>query len=161
MATILLTTDEESCYVRAHAIRLRDRLRVWLGARELDRALARGAPPDSAATLSLRARRLIGHNTRRALARKLRALLREAAQPQHPLEARVPMCRRHVLHAAGILEELASRLAANEPVDVVGVAQLATLLRDGSSPLFDPSRAHELERILHGASEALEYAVPV
>lgn len=161
MDTILLTTQEDTYFVRPQPIRTRDRLRARLFAWQLDRALARGAPPDSTAVLSLRAHRLIGPGSRRAVARELRALPRQAAQPKSRLDPGVPICRRQVLQAAEILAELADRLANWEPVDALGVAQLRVLLRDGCSPLFDPNPAHRLERALRAASDALECRVAV
>jgi hypothetical protein len=161
MATLLLIEDDHTCYVRVHRIRTRERIRARLSAAALDRALARGVRSDSTAELSLRAHRLIGLKTRRALARQLLALRREAAQPQNPLDSRVPMCRRQVRQAAESLERLAERLGETEPAEVVGVAQVSVLLRDGSSPLFDPDRAPQLQHILHSALDALECAVPV
>jgi hypothetical protein len=70
MATILLTGQKDPSYVRAHQIRTSDRLRARLCAWQLDRALARGEPPDSTVALSLRAHRLIGPSIRHMLARR-------------------------------------------------------------------------------------------
>lgn len=159
MATILLTGQTDTSYVRVHPIGTSDRLRARLHAWQLDRALARGAPPDSTVALSLRAHRLIGPGVRHAMARELRALPHQAARAQNRLAPGVPICRRQVLQAAGVLALLADRLADSEPVEALGVAQLRVLLRDASSPLFDPNRARELEPELHAALDALDCCV--
>ncbi|MGN6169619.1 MAG: hypothetical protein ACTHQQ_15830 [Solirubrobacteraceae bacterium] len=161
MATILLTEQPDARYVEPHTVRTRDRLRARLWAWRLDRALARGARPDSTAALSLHAHRLIGRNVRQALARDLRKLPGDAAHPRHRLDPVVPICRRGVLHAAGLLEELAARLDGPEPVDACGVAQVRGLLRNSDSPLFNPNGADEFVRALRTTIDALKRFVSV
>jgi hypothetical protein len=160
MSTILLTEQQDTRYVRPRPILTLDRLRARVCSSRLDRALANGAPPDASADLSLHAHRLIGPRIRRELARELRALPREAARSRHPMNPQVPICRREVLEAGDLLEQLADRLADADPVDPCGVAQVLVLLRDGDSPLFHPSRARELERTVEAALSALEPVVP-
>jgi hypothetical protein len=161
VATILLTEQPEARYVEPHTVRTRDRLRARLSAWRLDRALARGARPDSTAALSLRARRLIGRDVRQALARELRELPGDAVHPRHRLDPTVPICRRGVLHATGLLEELAARLEGSEPVDACGIAQVKALLRSGESPLFDPNGANEFVRALQTTIDAFKRFVSV
>jgi hypothetical protein len=51
---------------------------------------------------------------------------------------------------------VAERLVGSAPVDARGVAQLHGILRDGSSPLYSPTRAGDLEQALGQALDALE-----
>jgi hypothetical protein len=155
VATILLTEQPDARYVRPHTVCTRDRLQVRLWPWRLDRALARGALPDSSAALSLHAHRLIGRNVRRALARELRELPGSAAHPRSRLDPTVPICRKGVLQAVELIEELAQRLEGPEPVDARGVAQVRNLLRSAESPLFDLNGVEEFGRALQAALDAL------
>lgn len=159
MAMILLSRQGETLYARPCRIRRRDRIGARLAAWQLDHALARGASPDSSVALSLHAHRLLGPAARRALARALRDLPQDAAQPRSRLNSAVPICWRQVLEAGATLNRLADRLDGREPVEALGVATLRVLLRDGCSPLFDPRRAQELELTLHRALDALQCGV--
>lgn len=161
MATILLTEQLDAPFVEPHKVRPSDRLRARLWARQLECALARGAWPDSSAALSLRASRLIGRGFREALARELRALPGEASRPPNRLEPGVPICRRGVLQAVGLLEELAGRLEGPEPVDACAVAQVRALLRNADSPLFNSNGPEEFVRALQAMRDALERFVSV
>src|SRR5581483_12164170 len=78
---ILLTEQPDARYVEPHTVRPRDRLRARVSTWKLDRALARGASPDSSTALSLRANQLIGRNVRRRLAQELRQLPSRAPSP--------------------------------------------------------------------------------
>jgi hypothetical protein len=161
MATILLTEQPDARYVEPHTVRARDRLRARLWAWQLDRALAGGARPDSNAALSLHAHRLIGQKVRRRLACELRDLCGDAFRPRNRLDPSVPICRRGVLGARGLLEELADRLEGPGPVDACGVARVRALLRNADSPLFDPGAADEFVRTLQTTLGALETWVAV
>lgn len=161
MATILLTEKPDARYVKPHTVRTRDRLRARLSTCKLDRALARGASPDSSPALSLRANRLIGRKLRRRLAQELRELPAHAARPLHRLDAGVPICRRGVLQGVGLLEELAMRLEGREPVDARGVAQVRALLTNADSPLFNPSGVEAFVRALRKTLDSLERCVSV
>jgi hypothetical protein len=161
VATILLTEQADAHYVEPHTVRTRDRLRVRLWAWQLDRALARGARPDSSTLLSLHASRLIGHNARQGLARELRDLPGQASRPRSRLDPGIPICRRGVLRAVGLLEELAGRLEGPEPVDARAVAQVRTLLRSADSPLFAPNAGDDFLRALQTTLDALERWVSV
>jgi hypothetical protein len=161
VATILLIEQPDARYVEPYTVVALDRLRACLSASKLDRALARGASPDSSPALSLRANRLIGRNVRRRLARALRGLSRRAARPPSRLDAGVPICRKGVLQAVGLLEELAGRLEGQEPVDARAVAQVRALLTNADSPLFDPSGVDEFVRAVKTTLAALERCVSV
>ena len=161
MATILLTEQPDARYVELHTVRRRDRLRARFCTWKLDRALARGASPDSSPALSLRANRLIGREARCRLAQELRELPAHAARPPCRLEAGVPICRQGVLQAVGLLEELAARLEGREPVDASGVARVRVLLTNADSPLFDPVGAEAFVRATRMTVDALEHCVSV
>lgn len=161
MATILLTEQPDARYVEPHTVRTRDRVRARVSSWTLDRALARGVSPDSSPALSLRANRLIGASARRRLAQELRLLYARASRPPCRLDAGVPICRRGVLRAGGILEELATRLEGPGPVDARGVAQVRVLLTNADSPLFNPTGVDEFMRAMRTMVDALEHCVPV
>jgi hypothetical protein len=156
VATLLLTQRSDSSYVRPHQSLVGERIWGWLHSWRLDHALARGEAPDSSAALFLRAHRLIGPKFRRALAAEIRALPAAALRARHPFDPRVPVRRQQVLESLELLEKLADRLEAPEPVDARGVAQVRVLLRDGESPLFDPDRGVEFAEAFEAALEALE-----
>ena len=159
MATLLLTHRSDTSYVRPHRSLVRERISARLHSWRLDHTLALGEQPDSSAALFLRAHRLIGPRCRRELAHEIRALPANARRANHPFDPHVPLRRREILDAAELLEELADRLEAPEPVDARGVAQVRVLLRDGESPLFNPGRANQLAEAFEAALEALEPAV--
>lgn len=156
MATLLLTQRSDTSSVRLHRSLVTVRIWVWLRSWQLDYALAHGVAPDSSAALSLRAYRLIGPRRRRALARELRRLPATAARPQYRFDPHVRLRRREVVRALELLNDLADRLEAPEPVDARGVAQVLTILRDAESPLFRPGRAGRLAEAIEAALDALE-----
>lgn len=155
MAMLLLIDQGNNGYVIAQRSRTRARLSAWLRAGKLDRALANGACPDSTEELSLRARKLIAYQTRRELSRELHLVIRDAKQPRHHLDP-VPICRRKVLLARALIEELADRVLNSSTVDARGLAQVSLLLREGSSPLYYRPSADDLEVALRAAITALE-----
>lgn len=157
---MLLIVDHErpECVI-AQPGRARTRLWTRVRATSLDHALAAGASPDSAASLSLRAEQLIRAGTRRKLARSLRRLIRDASRRSLSPGPRVPLCRRKVLASRELLLELAERLSSQEPVDARGVAQLRLLLIGVVGPLYDDPGADDLEPILQSALEALELSI--
>lgn len=156
MATVLLTEPRNEQCIRSRPRLLRHRLSARVRSRSLDAALARGVSPDSSAALSLRANKLIGPGIREPLARELAALVKQARGPRHLRDPRVPICRRAVLDAAEVLAELGDRLLAPIPVEAQGVAALLILLREGSSPLFNPACAERFADELEAALDALE-----
>jgi hypothetical protein len=156
MTVLLLTEQPHSSYVIPRRTGARERISTRLHAWRLDRALAEGASPDSTASLSLRAHSLISAATRRQLSRGIRRLLRDAERPAHASPGSVPVCRREIMNAEPVLQELAERLIRPGPVDAMGVAQIQLLLRDGSSPVYSSSQAHALEQVVRAAIDALE-----
>lgn len=129
----------------AGCVRLSDRVRVRLGSRRLDRALAVGVPVESTPALALRARRLTALSDRRAKAATYRRVLREAGQDAALSYKRISPSPR-VLAAADALSRLADALAAPGPVAARGAAEASLLLTDGTGPLYNPANQASLER---------------
>jgi hypothetical protein len=113
-----------------------DRLSARLRSRQLDDALARGTPPETAAPLALRARRLTTLSRRRAIADGLRRAIRDAWGVP-PSQARTSPRRSQVVAASEDLTRLADFLASPGPVAARGVAQAWILLTDGTGPLYN------------------------
>ena len=160
MAALLLTrstgTSEISFRRGGPIARLATRMHAW----KLDVALARGASPDSAAALSLRARHLIACDTRRLLAGEIERLLRDARRPATMRRLCLTPRYDQVLAAEAELVELAVRLQQSGPVDAAGVARARLLLRDGAGPIYHRGRDGELERLVDAALAALEPRLP-
>jgi hypothetical protein len=121
---------------------LGDRLAARLRGPSLDRALARGARPESDVALILRARRLLGQRARRRLAAALRRRVAERRGLQVSL-------------ASESLLALAERLERGA-VDVHGIAQVRVLLTDGAGPLHFDRGADTLVAAARQAELALE-----
>lgn len=132
------------------------RVRARVCVRQIDRALAAGASPDSSAGLSVRAHDLIGVRARCMLAQAIRRLVNDAVDPLRPLSFTVPICRSKVSRSRRTLEELADRLLGDKPLDARGLAQLRLLLTDGAGPLYGHPGANDLEPALERAMAALE-----
>ena len=130
---VLVERDDD---LELRPVRLRHRVAARLHARDLDRALAAGASPDSSVSLSLHAARLYRPGHRSGLAHAVRRL---AALTARPSRLKVPVSVRTVGEVADELEAVASRLSAPGPVDVRGVAKIRSLLSDGTGPLYRPS----------------------
>jgi hypothetical protein len=113
------------------------RLSARLRSRQLDEALARGAPAESAAPLALRARRLTALSRRRAIADGLRRVVRETCRGMPPWEARISPHVSQVIAASDELIRLADTLAIPGPVAARGVAEAWILLTDGTGPLYN------------------------
>jgi hypothetical protein len=158
MTTLLLIDRQDPHCVLLERGHARTRLLTHLHSRQLDRALALGASPDSSAALSLRAQTLIGAGYRARLVRFLRRLIEDAQRPLSRLDPSAPICRRKVLRSRQTLEELADRLSSGGPVDARGVAQLGLLLGDSDGPVYDHPAADDLEPALQEAMRALEIA---
>jgi hypothetical protein len=159
MATVLLATGSRTMSVTVHRYHTPARLLAHVCADRIDHALAAGIVPDSTVAASLRAQTLIGVSARRILSRSLRDLTHQARTPA-PRVYPVPLCRRKVLAAEELLEQIADRLVAARPVAPCGVAQIRVLLTDGRSPFYCHPDADDLEPALVAASEALEFSWP-
>ena len=116
-----------------------DRLSALLRARQLDEALARGAPPETAAPLALRARRLTSLSRRRLIADGLRRVIRDTRRGPPRPKTKIPPRLSQVIAARDELTRLANDLATPGPVAAHGVAQAWILLTDGTGPLHTNS----------------------
>ncbi len=156
MTTLLLAEREDTIFINACRLRVRDRLEARLLTWRLDGLLARGASPDSTPALSLRARRLIGRRERRVLAESLRRVQREARRRRHPWDVCVPICGVQVQECDELIDELSERLTEAAPVHARGVALARLIVSDGSSPLYTRGGAG-LERALQDAISAIAF----
>jgi hypothetical protein len=121
-----------------------DRLSARLRSRELDCALARGATPEAAPSLALRARRLTTLSRRRVIAEGLRRAIRDACSGAPSSRVRISPRRSEVVAASDDLSRLADALASPGPVAVRGVAQARILLTDGTGPLYNANSTTNL-----------------
>jgi hypothetical protein len=132
---------------------LRQRLSLRLQARNLDRALADGASPDSSEQLARRAQALVRADTRDEIAASLRRLTRGDGRP---LSSRVGAVPARAEDVRRDLERLAARLLEPGPLAPRGVALTQELLTDGAGPLFWTESADDLGARLRTVLEALE-----
>jgi hypothetical protein len=157
MATLVLLADGESGRrIVARRARLRERLAARWRAGSLERELARGAAPETAAALALRAQWLIGPAVRATLARRLLRLVGDARRGHVWPGTKVRPPRRAIVAAAQDLDLLAGRLLAPGPVSARGVAQVRLLLTDGCGPLYFGGSSVDLRSALARALEDLE-----
>src|SRR5262249_4371268 len=112
--------------------------------RRLDQALARGALPETAAPLALRARRLTTLSRRRDIADDLRRVIRNTRWGAPPSRARISPRLSQVIAASDELTRLADALARPRPVAARGVAQAWILLTDGTGPLYNANSTANL-----------------
>jgi hypothetical protein len=130
-------------------------VRARVAAGRLDMQLATGADPWSSRELMLHAARISSLPERRKLAAGLTALIGQARRSTS-FDA-VQIRRRPVLEHADELLLLADRLRRPEPVDVVTLAELGLLVRDGGSPAYVGGRPpEELMRVIARALQELE-----
>jgi hypothetical protein len=122
------------------------RLRVWWLREELDERLANGANPDTDPLLTRRAAQLTTRSTRTSLADGLESALAEARKPW-TMSARLPLRRAEIRACADDIVALAARLRDDEPIDVAGAAMAASLVFDGTGPIY------------HDGAVPLRYAV--
>lgn len=150
-------SDRFALGTRSHpSRRLRLALRVGWHSAELDRRLAAGVSPWSSDELALRARRLISRRGRARLASGLTRAARDAQKGPPGFSAAARPDAREVLAARTVLDAIARRLGAREPVAPRGVAMLQELLTDGTSPLYRPGEKGALGSLLRAAAVALE-----
>jgi hypothetical protein len=139
----------------APQVGVRDRVIARLRSRRLDEALARGIPPETAAPLALRARRLITLSYRRAIADDLRRVIRDTCRGVRPSHARVSPVLSQVIAATDDLSRLADALATPGPVAARGVAQARILLTDGTGPLYNAKSTANLRARAASATDTL------
>jgi hypothetical protein len=128
-------------------------MRARLRTMKLDEQLAAGISPESSVLLALHAARLSKPSQRRRLAASLRAV---ALAAQRPRRTKAPIDREAVRFVLGELEAVATRLDANQPVDVRGIARVRILLADGGGPLYRRAQTRVLQRDLMSALDGLE-----
>ncbi len=155
-STVLLTGRLDGLVV-ARRSRLSDRLLARLRARQLDRALAQGTPPEASAPLALRAQRLTEPEHRSSIARELRRVMREAHVSRRPEFARIKPSQGRVLGAREELRRLAEMLEDPGPVAAAGVAQALMLLTDGTGPLYNQ---YSRTTLVGGAARAVRELRP-
>jgi hypothetical protein len=130
-------------------------LRSWLLARirgrHLDAQIDSGAHIGPGGALAAHATRITSTREREQLARALRSAL---SDEHNPLSLRVPVNRAAVSSAAPLIDEVALRLHAPQPVRVRGMARLRLLLADGRGPLYRTGRG-SLNAQLRGVLAAL------
>ena len=155
---LVLVFDAEGSLI-AHRATLGQRLLAKCTSGRLDRALARGASPESSVLLAIRAQQLVDAHMRFVLADSLRELADEATGSATHRGSRVPMDWPAVRAVAGDLRALASRLLERAPAPVRGVAQVNVLLTDGGGPLYSPHSPHSLKDLrvaVRDANRALD-----
>jgi hypothetical protein len=147
------------------------RLLARCQAGRLDLELAEGASPEATPGLAARAMRLTSMAFRRDLAASLQRIVvatgepaqvrsAEVSAPKSPGAARpprVPLRHARISQSAGLLAELASRLAEPGPVPVQGVAIVTRLLSDGTGPLYREASRDDLAAIAERAAQALTW----
>jgi hypothetical protein len=153
---LILVDDVDHCITSREATR-GERLAAHLHATRLDHALVAGASPDASAELALRGRTLVQPCERRALAKSVRRLIREAYRPV-PRFSRSgsPIRRERVRGAARDLQALIDLLLAPAPVSARGVAHVTVLLTDGAGPLYHPGSVEDLQSEVRRAAAALD-----
>jgi hypothetical protein len=154
--TLLLLLDVDKRLI-ARAATPRERWLARICAARLDRALARGASPDTSAVLALRARALLLPQVQRELAQQVARVLAEGTDPTPRVRgSRVPVRRNSVRATAHLFRELVDRLSGAGPLSVEGIAMVRNLLTDGAGPIYHPGPAGELRGALDRALAALE-----
>ncbi len=121
----------------------------------LDRELATGASPESNVALAVHAGRLCQPGQRRALARSLTRIVAASEAPT-ARHLNAPVCRPAVHRARAEFAAVVGRLTATGPVDVQGVAQVRTLLADGTGPLYHAAPTDQLRHELAAVLTALD-----
>jgi len=141
--------------------------RSWLrlGARllctPLDRRLASGVPPESAALLAARAGLLVAPGLRQALVRHWGGLLAQARGPAPARRPAVPLCRERVVAAQDEARAMLRALSAASPTPARGVAMASVLLHDGAGPLYNARCPTDLGAALDEVTAHLDPLVPL
>jgi hypothetical protein len=123
----------------------------------LDRDLAEGVPPWHSPVHAARAVQLSSRRRRRALARALERLVKDAERPPRPeLGAVIRPCRGQVIEAARPLRAIAARLRSGAPVEARGIAALQAVLTDGGGPCYSRAYPGALTARLEAVSRWLD-----
>jgi hypothetical protein len=125
------------------------RLRLRVRRDELDRKLAAGADPHRHDDVGRRAEELTGAEERRRIARALDAIIEDACgSPPPPLRSAVAPGRPTVRACAARLRAIAGRLRSDHTIPAAGVARVALLVDEPTSPLFSPTITEDALRHL-------------
>jgi hypothetical protein len=125
--------------------------------RELTRALAQGADPQSSPALARRAAQLVTTRNRRGLARSLRRVVADAHDPQVGRARTIIIRRGPVLEAESLISAVAARLAGPETIRAQGIAQVERILTNAEiSPLYNRSEPGALRGVLAAALAAMD-----
>jgi hypothetical protein len=137
------------------------RLRVFAERDQLDTALALGVNPHNRPELALRAAQLEGRRHRRALARTMRRIVRDACgRPVPSRAAAVPMQRGQIRAGASDLLAAAERIASGEPADPSGIAIAQWLITNVfESPLYVESDDEAVSRLSRRAIARMDRAL--
>jgi hypothetical protein len=127
---------------------------VFIRRGTLDRLLAAGGDPCWDPELALRAAQVTAVGRRRALAKGLERVVRDAHRPPRWTCA-APLDRRAVRAAAPALRALAAGLTEATAPGPQGVALVDQLLRDPGSPLYAPGDEDALRECARIAGQAL------
>lgn len=130
-----------------------------LGARvfggSLDARLAAGAVLEPRGLLGARAVIVTSPTMRRLLSESWLGLLAQAHEPPRRWDARVPIPRRRILAAEGLIRDVADALCA-PVVSARGVALACALLSDGSGPVYNEWSTKGLEVALREVRQRLD-----
>jgi hypothetical protein len=129
------------------------RLRVLLTRDQLDHELAEGADPVTSSKHELRARQLVEGRGR--LADQVDRVLESAHVVAPPFTAEAPVRRAAIRDCEADMRALVRRLRDDLPIDVHGLALVARLLSDGTSPLYGEG-GYSLRYTLRAARLALD-----
>jgi hypothetical protein len=151
-APAVVVLEEHSSLGLRH-VRLRDRVRARTQSTTLDEQLAAGVSPESNVLLALHAARLYRPLQRRRLAVSLRSV---ALAAQRSRRMTAPINWRGIGLVQSELEAVATRLDANGPIDVSGIARARRLLADGAGPLYMRSAPERLRQELASTLVALD-----
>ncbi len=133
-----------------------DRLLARALAATLDRQLAAGCPPRSSQLLAIRARGIVSQAARRELAQCWASVLDRASRPPVPGSARAPLDRSAVLAARDDLRAMISVLTGGLPIDARGAAMAASLLSDGTGPVYNPRSPVDLGAVVRAATRQMD-----
>ena len=131
------------------------RLKTWWRSAHCDRQLVAGTDPASSPELSLRASQLRSPARRIRLASSLEHVVSEAFDQRLGFTTQAPLRSAEVRSCADELFALAHRLRDGRQVDARGVAMAASLLFEGTGPLFTKTEPSALSDAVRAAQYAL------
>ena len=125
------------------------RLRLRVRRDELDRKLAAGADPHRHDDIGRRAEELTGAVERRRIAQAIDRVIADACgSPPPPLRSAVAPGRPTIRACAPRLRAIAGRLRSDHTIPASGVARVALLVDEPTSPLFSPTITEDALRHL-------------